>query len=90
MIDRDGFKSWLNDNTGYSPSVICDQISRMKRADCIREWDGDETYLFFLEKETAFNGLSVSVRSQMRKAVKLYYAYESEIRNASRSSSEVV
>lgn len=86
MIDRDGFKAWLSDNTGYSSSVICDQISRMKRADCIREWDGNETYLFFLEKESAFNGLSVSVRSQMRKAVRLYSAYESEIRNASKSS----
>ena len=75
MIDKDGFKTWLKDNTEYSPAVLSDQVCRMNRADGIREWDGEETYLFYLEKEERFCEMTVSVRSQMRKAVKLYSAY---------------
>ena len=38
-------------------------------------WDNADTYLFYLEKEKQFEALSVSVRSQIRKAVKLYAEY---------------
>ena len=75
MINKEGFKEWLKDNTDYSSKVIGDQICRMGRADTIRKWDGDDAYLFYLEKEDAFISMTVSVRSQMRKAVKLYSAY---------------
>lgn len=75
MVKTEDFKKWLKNNTEYSDAVICDTASRVRRADSILEWDNTETYLFYLEKEKGFGALSVSVRSQMRKAVKLYSAY---------------
>ena len=75
MVQVDSFKEWLKNNTEYSDAVIGDTASRMKRADSILEWNDTDTYLFYLEKEQKFEILSVSVRSQMRKAVKLYSAY---------------
>ena len=75
MIQVDSFKEWLKNNTEYSDAVIRDTISRMKRADSILEWNTADTYLFYLEKEQNFEILSVSVRSQIRKAVKLYSSY---------------
>lgn len=75
MIEIDNFKGWLKENTEYSDAVIGDTVSRMKRADSILTWNNTDTYLFYLEKEQQFDALSVSVRSQIRKAVKLYSIY---------------
>lgn len=75
MIQTDGFKRWLKDNTTYNDAVIGDTVSRAKRADSILNWSDSDTYLFYLEREKGFELLSVSVRSQLRKAVKLYAAY---------------
>ena len=75
MVKTSAFKKWLKDNTEYSDAVICDTASRIRRADSILEWSDTDTYLFYLEKAQGFGALSVSVRSQMRKAVKLYSAY---------------
>ena len=75
MIDTVNFKQWLLENTTYSDAVITDTISRIKRADAILEWYDDEVYQFYLEREDAYKKLSVSVRSQIKKAVKLYYRY---------------
>ena len=75
MIQVDSFKEWLKKNTEYSDAVIGDTISRMKRADSILEWNTADTYLFYLEQDQNFETLSVSVRSQIRKAVKLYSSY---------------
>lgn len=73
MIDTELFKSWLKENTSYSDAVISDTISRVKRADNILEWYNDEVYQFYLEHNEQYKNLSVSVRSQIKKAVKLYY-----------------
>lgn len=81
MIQSDKFGDWLHNNTEYSNAVISDTLSRMKRADHIFEWNDSDTYLFYLEKEKQFEALSVSVRSQIRKAVKLYIAYTTEAKN---------
>ena len=75
MVDTINFKQWLLENTTYSDAVITDTISRIKRADAILEWYDDEVYQFYLEREDAYKKLSVSVRSQIKKAVKLYYRY---------------
>lgn len=75
MVHADSFKKWLKDNTYYSDAVISDTVSRVKRADRILEWRDSDTYLFYLEREQGFEVLSVSVRSQIRRAVKLYAAY---------------
>lgn len=76
MTDYTDFKNWLQENTTYSRAVIGDIASRMNRADHILKWNNSDTYLFYLNKEKAFMGLSVSVRSQIRKAVKLYTEYQ--------------
>ena len=73
MIDTELFKSWLKENTSYSDAVIGDTISRVKRADNILEWYDDEVYQFYLEHEENYKVLSVSVRSQIKKAVSLYF-----------------
>lgn len=78
MIDENGFEKWLENNSSYTHRVISDIICRAKRADKIKEWDGTETYLFYLQKTESFKGLSVSVKSQMRKAIELYSLYEEE------------
>lgn len=75
MVDIQGFKEWLKVSKTYSPASISDLGSRLKRADSIRAWVDDETYLFYLEKEESFKCLSVSVKSQLRRAVKLYFEY---------------
>ena len=85
MINTEQFKEWMKDNTSYSDAVIGDNVSRMKRADSILEWSGDETYLFYLEKEKTFLELTVSVRSQLRKAVKLYSAYSEALSKAEKN-----
>ena len=44
MIEAEQFKEWLKNNTTYSDAVICDTVSRIKRADSILEWSDDEVY----------------------------------------------
>lgn len=76
MVNASGFKQWLSENTTYSHEVINDMASRMKRADNLLEFYNDEIYLFYLEKQDSFKQLSISVRSQVRKAVKLYLNFQ--------------
>lgn len=78
MIDNKEFRAWLKENTPYSPRVITDIVSRAKRVDNILEWNSDEAYLFYLEKNEDFSKLSSAVKSQMRKAIKLYANYKTE------------
>ena len=75
MIKKDEFSVWLGENTQYSPAVVSDIVSRMKRADSIMEWNDSETYLFYLEKVQAFQQLTMCVKSQIRKAVRLYRSF---------------
>lgn len=75
MIEQSEFKEWLHSNTKYTDAVISDVVSRVKRADLMIEWNGEETYQFFLERELSYKELSVSVRSQIKRAVKLYAEY---------------
>lgn len=76
MIDYEQFKEWLKENTTYTDNVITDIISRIKRANSILSYDSSETYLYYMEQQEAFKNLSVSVRSQIRKAIRLYGQYE--------------
>ena len=72
MIDNIEFRKWLISNTDYTDEAINDVVSRMKRADRMLEWDYKETYIFYLEKNDDFMKMSVSVKSQLRRAVKYY------------------
>lgn len=74
MINAD-FKQWLISNTTYSNRVVGNIISRLKRADRMHPVHSKEVYLFELEHTDEFKNLSVTVKSQIRKAVKLYFQY---------------
>jgi len=75
MVDVNGFKSWLVASSNYSNATISNTISRLRRADNILPWFDDLVYIFRLEQSLAFQQLSVSVKSQVKKAVKLYFDY---------------
>lgn len=72
MVDTEQFKKWLKENTTYSDPVIRDMSSRIKRADSLLAWYDEEVYQFYLEQNEQYKQLSVSVRSQIKKSVKLY------------------
>lgn len=72
MVDTEQFKKWLKENTTYSDAVISDISSRIKRADSLLAWYDEEVYQFYLEQNEQYKQLSVSVRSQIKKSVKLY------------------
>lgn len=72
MIYINEFRVWLKENTSYSLPVISDTVSRAKRADKILKWSEEDVYQFRLEQLDEYQKLSVSVRSQIKKAVKLY------------------
>lgn len=76
MIDALEFKAWLKENTSYSDAVVGDIVSRMKRSDKLLQWYDDDVYLFRLTNDNSFKTLSVSVRSQMKRAVVLYNQYK--------------
>ena len=78
MVNVEMCKAWLKRNTTYSEAVISDTISRVKRADKILEWNDEETYFFYLEQQEQYKGLSVSVRSQIKKSVMLYRSFRTE------------
>ena len=75
MLDFSNFKNWLIVSFDYSKETISDIISRLKRADAILRWFNDDIYLFRLEQTDEYLQLSSSVRSQIKKAVKLYFDY---------------
>ena len=79
LVDTVGFKCWLKINSTYSDAVIGDMASRVKRADSIIEWYDEEVYQFYLEQHEQYKNLSVSVRSQIKKAVKLYRQFHTDI-----------
>lgn len=75
MVETRVFKDWLKTNTTHSDAVISDIVSRMNRADGILEWEPTTTYLYKLEQTAMFQKLSVSVKSQIRRAVKYYIEF---------------
>ena len=75
MIDLSNFKLWLTENKDYSVKTISNHVSRFKRADNILPWFNDTVYQFRLEQSEAYQALSVDVRSQIKKAVKLYFEF---------------
>lgn len=74
-LNLDKYRIWLTTNKNYSKATISNTVSRMKRADKILPWFNDIVYQFRLEQEPAFQELSCSVRSQIKKAVKLYFEF---------------
>lgn len=75
MINISGFKGWLETKTQYSKETVRNILSRVKRADQILPWFNEEAYVYYLEQTVAFQNLSCSVKSQIKKAVKYYFDY---------------
>ena len=75
MIDLSNFKVWLSENTTYSTKTISNTVSRFKRADSILPWFNDSVYQFRLEQMDSYQSLSCDVKSQLKRAVKLYFEF---------------
>lgn len=69
------FSSWLKSNKGFTHASAKDAASRLKRASsfCQLDWEADATSnVSLLNSSEAFQQLTVSVKSQLRRSVKLY------------------
>lgn len=77
MVDLSNFKLWLTENKEYSPKTISNIVSRFKRADALLPWFNDAVYQFRLEQLEVYQTLPSTVRSQIKKSVKLYFEYMS-------------
>lgn len=54
MIQEKEFRVWLTENYTYSPAVVGDIVSRIKRANRILEFNLDDAYQFYLEHEESY------------------------------------
>lgn len=75
MSKFDGFQKWLDTNSTYTKATKSNIVSRLRRADKLVPVIGDPVYLFNLSQCAEFTELSVSVKSQMRRAVRIYHDY---------------
>lgn len=75
--NKDSFVNWLIDAQNYSPRSARDTLSRVRRADRLYHLDGvpDDLYCYSLQQVKEYNALSVSVRSQIKRALSLYYNF---------------
>ena len=73
------FKKWLDATKDYTKPTKSNIVSRLKRANSILEITDDPLYLYRLSNSPEFGKLTVSVRSQVRRAVKLYYEYKESV-----------
>lgn len=71
------FKKWLVDSEGYSERAARDVVSRVKRANKIHPITDISVsyYLCDLDQTVEFDHLSVNVKSQIRRAMKLYSTF---------------
>lgn len=78
--DSSSFETWLSEEKALSKRSIGDVISRCKRAELFLPCSGlpDAYYLFTLENQPDYKGLSVSVRSQIKRALTLKYEFLSQ------------
>lgn len=74
-MDICGFKEWLDKNTVFKNTTKSNIVSRLKRADDILPLKEEQIYLFNLSQEEEFRNLTVSVKSQIRRAIKLYFQF---------------
>lgn len=78
------FRKWLQEKNKYTNESIKDIISRLRRANNILVFRNEDIYLFRLEQCEEFKNASVSVKSQMRRAIRLYFQYLEEMENTQR------
>lgn len=69
------FKKWLDLSTAFSDRTKSNVVSRLKRANGILPLENDPMYIFKLSMSPRFQQLTISVRSQIKRAVRLYFEY---------------
>lgn len=69
------FRNWLNQTTSYTNPTKNNIVSRVKRANIILPIIEDPVYLYNLSLSPEFQNLTVSVKSQIRRAVKIYFEF---------------
>ncbi|MGN0495655.1 MAG: hypothetical protein ACI4GW_05455 [Lachnospiraceae bacterium] len=72
------FKKWLDETTNYTKATKSNIVSRIKRADRIIPIVVEDVYLFNLSNQPEFQDMSVSVKSQIRRAIRLYLEFMKE------------
>lgn len=72
------FRKWLEEKTKYTRATKSNIVSRLKRADGIIPIVVDDVYLYKLSIQPEFQNMSVSVKSQIRRAVRLYLEFMKE------------
>lgn len=74
---KNEFCQWLKDNTQYQSRVQSDILSRVKRANSIIPLPehADIYYIFQLQQNEVYQSLSTSIRSQIKKAVTIYFQF---------------
>ena len=75
------FKKWLKRSAALDGRSNKDVVSRVRRAAKFVKLDSKsdiEDLLHRMSKHPEFKGLSASVRSQLRRAVKLYRQFQSQ------------
>lgn len=77
---KNDFCQWLREHTQYQSRVQSDIASRVKRANSILPLPdrSDSYYIYQLQHNEEYKALSTSVRSQIKKAVTLYFEYLDE------------
>lgn len=75
--NKESFVSWLVEVQKFTPRSASDTLSRVRRADKIHRLDGtpNDYYCYLLQQEDEYAALSVSVRSQMKRALSLYNTF---------------
>jgi len=84
MIDEryTSFFNWLIATKSLSDNSASDVVSRIKRAKTIMDIDVPidiETLLFHFTGKPAFKILTTSVKSQLKRAIKLYKQFDSGV-----------
>lgn len=76
MDERQAFAEWLRKDKKYTDRSISDVFSRLNRANMILpNHEMNRYFITDLERMTEFEELEVSVKSQIRKAIRLKLAY---------------
>lgn len=73
------FRNWLDHNTDYKKETKSNIVSRVKRANNILPVVVDDVYIFHISLIPEFQAMSGSVKSQIRRAVKLYIKFMKEV-----------
>lgn len=75
--NKEPFIGWLVNVKNFTPRTASDTLSRVRRADKICPLNGvpNDFYYYSLQQAEEYIELSTSVRSQIKRALTLYYTY---------------